>query len=291
MNSNEKMKKGQILIITLLVLTILSILTISLVVLNNRDVGQTVNNEVYEKIYNSSETKLKEVIGILTNSNQSLSILPTNYGSSCVSLGGSIATYECNFNLTSDSDTAITYSDKITISNEKDITNYSLSKDRPLSLNLDGYAGGLRISINKAMALDFTLIYLQGATYRTLSGVYDPSTGTYNSTDPGFSSYFAPISGNPLNFNLTIPAAYSAFKQLSITPRSKAVGDAVLISVTGLDLSTYPVQVRRFYSQAYRNNDADSPSVKIVSQFPLTPQLEGMLDYALITSDTVEVAD
>ena len=60
-----KTKKGQILIITLLVLTILSIVTVSLIVLNSRDVTQTVNSEIYEKVYNSSETKLKEVLGVL----------------------------------------------------------------------------------------------------------------------------------------------------------------------------------------------------------------------------------
>lgn len=291
MNSEQKTQRGQILIITLLVLTILSILTVSLVILNNRDVGQTVNNEIYEKIYNSSETKLKEVVGILTSSTQSLSILTTRYGSSCVNLGGSIATYECNFTLTSDSDNTITYSDKVTVSNEKDIVNYGLNKDRPLTINLDGYSNAVRVGLNKAIAMEFTLIYLQGGTYRTISGVYDPSTGTYNSIDPTFNTYISLISGNPLNFNLQFPASYSAFKLLTITPRSKAVGDAVLLSVTGTDLATYPVQVRRFNSQAYMNNNADSPSVKIVSQFPLTPQLEGMLDYALITPDTVDVSN
>jgi len=288
MNKNQNLKKGQILIITLLVLTILSILTVSLIILNNRDVTQTVNTEVYQKVYNSSETKLKEVLGVVADPNKSLSSLSTQY-TTCINQGGSILTYACNFTLPSDSDPTITYTDQVTVSNEKDIVDFPVSKDRPLTLNLVGYSNGLRISTNKATALDFTLIYLQGGTYQTFSGVYDPSTATYTSTDPVFKTYINPDPIDPLGFTLRLPPIYNSFQLLSITPRLQTANDSVLMTVKAIDLPTYPAQVRKFVSQAYTSNDTDSPIVKIVTQIPLSPQTDGLLDYSLLTPDLVQI--
>ncbi len=284
------MKKGQILVITLLVLTILSIVTVSLVILNTRDVGQIVNSEIYDKVYNSSETKLKEIVGVVGDPTVSLSQLTSKYNT-CTNLGGTILTYECSYSLQSDSDPDINYSDTIKVSNEKDIVDYQLEKDRPLTLNMAGYTNNLTITLSKASAVEFTAVYDEGGgVYGSFSDVYDP-VGTYSSTNSSTRSYYTnPVPSNTNYFVFNTPSGYN-YKLLSITPRLKDPGDSLLITIKPFDYSTYPVQIRKFESNAYENGNINSPTVKIITQIPINPQTNGLLNYSLLTPDKVKVSN
>lgn len=293
---HKKRYKGQIMLITLIVLTILSIVTVTAIVLNSRDVAQVALSKKYDNIYLASENKvleLVEVFGEYESSLASLSSSPYN----CIGSQGSL--YECSFDL--DSGETLLQSD-VSISDEKNIEDFKVFKDRSIEIKLEGYRGDLDMywdkpgePLNTQASLDFVLVYRNSAgNYLSISDLYN-GAGVYDSTNiNSFVFSESPLyTGNTTTATrLSFVGAISATDYpvlLSITPRMANIDDSVDMTIIPSVSGTYPDQIRKFESKAYDPLDPRTPVVNLITQIPLYPQTMGLFDYLLLSEGDITI--
>jgi type II secretory pathway pseudopilin PulG len=303
MNSN---KKGQILLVTLLVLAILAIVVVGVVVLLNRDVEQVATNEKYQQIYNVSESQLQRIISTYADYSKPLSDIATDPGlqdivESCPVSVQTIGEIEANCVINNTEILSSEVQTDIKITDSKKIDEFSLFKDDSLTLGLSstivpsGYRNRIDITWTGDMAIEFEVVYRNGSTYGNYKDVYDAhavldSFASGGSVSAGVLS-ITPDSNNPSNkvsVNLgTLPGG-SNLEYLIITPRSKTE-ESTDISVEAADESAFPNQMRLFLSTSLDTGDESTPIVKVEAQVPLFPQLNSAFNYSLISNDLIEL--
>jgi len=308
-------KKGQILLITLLVITILSILTVSAIVFATKDIKQVAQNNQYNQSYNVAENQLQRILSSYSDPKKSLIGGTTNLTndplfysigkSSCIqnlNITNPIANTEvdCTFN------TDRTFSSFPTISvvkvtDTKDLLSYTILKDQALDINLSnsgsGYSNGINISwIQPNIALDIAYTYLDATgNYKTIRDVYDYNgslfnlKGTYVITPSGthpFSYSLTPQPGTStiINLNLSTIPGYLSSVGLRITPRMSSGISSDIFNITPTTYTNYPAQIRTFNSSTYNANDNVSPIAQVVSKINLFGQPNYSFDYGLISN-------
>lgn len=294
--SSKKTKKGQVLLITLLVLTIIGIVIVGLVTLSNRDVSQVITSEKYEKLYNTSETQVRQIIDNFGKYDKPLTTLPTVF-TQCTGTG---LAYNCTFVDTTTGNTNV--KTDITVNDTSTITNYEVQKDRSFIMQIKGYSGTLDFTWDKATAVEFSVIAQDSARnlkvvkdVYDLSGVYDGLVGDNPYSTPHPNHPFTYIVKDPSNkantvtLNMT-PAALGLGSTdyvyyLTITPRLKTDNESVRFTITGI-AGLLP-QIREFISTSVDTNDSNSPLAKVISQIPLAPQMDSVFDYALISNSAI----
>lgn len=282
-------KKGQALVITLLVLAIISIVVIGLVVVSNRDVDQVINNESYERLLNASEQRAREIIqtnGITTlpASCGTPSVLPNTTEYNCGSTTGG-----------TQNDFSGTIETKIV--DRRGVNDFAIAKDRSLDIALTGYTGELQFRWNKNVAMEFNIIYTDttGATQSIkdvydLSGVYDslvsddPNNDTQNIHDFNFQVLDTTSLPRSTKFTISSISGISLGNTVSlrVTPRSKTTGDIVNITVNAGSPSSFPFQIREFVITSIDSNNASSPLATVIAKVPLSSQIDDIFDYALL---------
>lgn len=304
-----KTKKGQILIITLLVLTVIAIITVSLVGLVNRDIQQVASNEQYEDAYNTSETQLKKVLDKFASPNTDISTLPTTFNSptdlSCTTptTAGRDVSYTCT--ATSTELSTVPLYTEIVVKDTDKVNQFPIYKDRTFDINLNGYVGTIEFFWDKNAAIEFALTYRDASgTLQIIRDVYDP-TYVYDSYAAISDQPYNDLTGiHPFNFrdiptradatsvaiNLseTLTLGGTAFSgttvTLSITPRMQDKYDSILFNANATS-GGLPNQIREFTSKSYNVNGGDStPVANIETKIPLSPQPDSVLDASLLTN-------
>lgn len=292
-----KLIKGQILLITLLVLTILSIATVSIVLLNTRDVSQVQNSQQYNQIYNSIENEIKGLVQAFGKAEISLNPLNTTPYSCLENIPGE--SYKCNLNLVSGN---LNLTAELNITDEKKYEKFQIFKDRSLEINLDGYKDDLDIywenpnlPLADQASLEFILIYRDASgEFKSLIDIYNVA-GVYTSPITVSSNPFVFLE-NPLypgnqfarrlDFSTTLIATDKPEK-LVIIPRMKRINSSIEIDILPTINSTYPNQIRKFVGKSVISNDPNSPVVNVITQIPLYPQTLSVLDYAILTNGEI----
>ncbi len=291
----NKKYKAQIMLITLIVLTILSIVTVTAIVLNSRDVAEVVVNKKYDEIYSASENKVLELVNIYGTYESTLASLGGDQN--CIGLDSN--TFSCNFELES---TNFNIESDVSVSDEKDIVDYKVFKDRSIELKLNGYRGDLDIywdkpgqPISSQASLEFVLIYRDsGGNYKAVIDIFN-GVGVYDSTP----IHRFTFSENPVYSSNTTTARRISFVGaisatdtpilLSITPRMNNLDDSVDITIIPTIAGTYPDQIRKFESKAYDPLDGETPVVNLITQIPLYPQTLGLFDYLLLSEGDITI--
>lgn len=300
---NYKEKNAQVLLITLLVLTIVGIVVVGIVTLSNRDVQQVVTTEKYEKLYNTSETELRKLVDAFGRYDIQLDASLTTKFTYCTPKQATVE-YDCAL-----TDTASTPNSEIrttiNVANKREVIDYEVKKDKSFVLNVTGYNSGLDIRFDRPAALEFSLIAREAAAPRNLkvikgvydlSGVYDSLVGSdpYNDTTNIHAFNYTPLSGDPavrqLSTRIIINAANIAGLAgtdvplyLSITPRIRGEVGSVKLSVVP-QTTALLYQVREFTSSTYDAQDTNTPNARLVTKIPLTPQIETVFDYSILTN-------
>jgi len=299
-------KKGQILIITLLVLTIIAIVTVSLVGLVNRDVQQVASTEQYEDAYNTSETQLKKVLDVIGKPSIPISQLPTLLNSptdiSCSETQAAQKLYTCSAVNNDFSNTKLTTS--ITVKDTKDVNDFPIYKDRSFDMNLSGYLDTLNFSWDKNAAIEFELIYNEGGEIKSIRDVYDngspriyTSLAADNPFDPlstihpfKFKNYVGKTDDRAVSIRISDIVTLSGAPfvgtpiTLKITPRMTDKFDSIILNVRGVN-NSLPDQIREFTSKTFDANGGNStPVANIETKIPLAAQPDSVLDAAILTN-------
>jgi hypothetical protein len=297
--------KGQILVITLLTLTIVGILVTTIVIITRRDFNQSANSEKYERLYNSADNNLQTLIADYSSPSSNLAALPTAGipNATCVTFSPG---YRCNFTdqaLTGD----FTARTSVFIEDKKNINDYVLKKDSALILDITNYLGGFSFSWDKSdVALEVAVIFSNNLTFGRLNiarDIYDRnSTKVIDSqVQPGFTNMFPFVqnSGNPTRaFTLDIsdifntPSAIPGYinangyipMYLAIIPRSNYALEQITIDITPDTPSSLRNQVREFRSLAEDWQDARGPKASLITRVPLLPEIPAALLNGITTS-------
>lgn len=315
-------QKGQILVITLLVVFILSIVVLTTSVNLTRDIQQRVYNEAYEQNYYYSESRLYQAAEAFksnfSNPNADVSTIdlqpflensfrdPLSEDSANVRCEKTRANnadkYNCNIeegNITTDLELEV----------KNSIEDLELNGSDAMHLNLainptTSYSGNINLKWEGNVIWSYSLIFLRNYngqyTYEVLNDVYDganlsgrsaiPATIVFtvggNYTCPGQTS--VPTGNNAMRISLT-PANIKG-----LTPDDKLVylrlrpiivgGDSTKISLCG-DTSL-PPQFVNISSQSYQKGiGLSSPTPYLSVKTPLYPAPPGIFDYVYYSNN------
>jgi type II secretory pathway pseudopilin PulG len=285
-------RRGQIMLITLLVLVILGVIISGIVIVLQRDTSQVVVNEKYEQLYNSAEANLKQILDDYATYAIPLSSLPTNF-TECLERVSGIK-YECSFN--NSNYTTFSASTTVEVEDVKRINGFEVQKDDILNLSLNNYRNNLNIKWDGDAAIELGVIYLNtSGEYKIVKDVFDPTNLFSNTTISSHSFTFSTLPGEDPNKSFSISLdnivgvdSSATLLNLTITPRMSTNFGSIRIDVEPLDLSSFPYQMRVFRAVSFDGNGGgDTPVVRLETQVPLNPQIDSIFDYSLLTDSDI----
>ncbi len=300
-------KKGQILLITMLVLMVLAIVIVGIVIVTNRDIGQVTTNQKYEQLYNVAETELQRVVakyGVSTVRLGDLSRDPDldEYITDCTPVNESLALgYDCS--VSDENALGLELDTEILVVDRKEIRNLEIYKDESITVKLEGYKQSLDVTWDQNVAMEFSMNFFidsnnngtwdQNEEIKEVSDIFD-NFGVFNSKDPTNTFGFTSInSGRGVRFRInsisTLPANYYT-RSITITPRTRENNpNPVLLSVVPSDPGSFPFQVRAFETTTYDTLDNNTPVVEVNSQVSLESQIDSIFNYSLITNGNISL--
>lgn len=287
MKTKRKVLNGQILIIIMLALAIISILLVIISRNVRRDTLDQIQAEQYEEYYSAVEQELLKII-----SGQSVD---------CGDILNDPSIIECNV-LLSNVRPSVDLNNrelKVVKTEERFFDNLVVGKDKSITIDLDnggnGYTGDLEFGWKGDVAWVINIDYMSaGLEYRTSQSIYDkfsifnegPVLNCLNFTDG--------MSSNTFSFNINQclarlaseraenPADYTALS-VRMKPIMNYDGTAELTLISaGSDL---PPQVTVIVATGDFDDDlGNAPGIQLELQVPTkNPSLE-ILDYALRTN-------
>lgn len=271
---------GQILIVLMLALAIISVLLVIISRNVRRDTIDQIQSEQYEDYYSAVE---QELFQIISGGSSDCSLADLDLNDCDIVLSSLAAKAGVSANLT------ITKRDVV------NFTNLVVGKDKSITIRLlpDGYDGDLKFSWKGDVAWVVNIDYQTAAgEYKTTQSIYDntgifdgPLINCLNFTSDGTNSF----SFNIRQCLLTqTPDPYTpiAVRMKPITNSGSVAELTLLEPTTGL-----PPQARIITATADIDDALpNSPSIQLELQIPTqNPSLE-ILDYALRTNKTVRKA-
>ncbi len=288
---SEKFLRGQILVVSLLVLMVVGIIVVSVVSIASRDASQTVTNQKYDDVYNAAESGLLTIIDKYGNPTAVLSSLSTDFPGKCTA--NNSKSYTCSL-----VDAVNNKTNVVDIQDTNVIDNYQLDKDESLILNLNGYTGEIDINWTGSAAIEFGMLYDQSGTIKIIGDLYDKvdvftSSGNDPLLDPNPQNHAFPFQQNlsgigGIKFTVSsisgLPVGATP-KSLRITNRMAGTGGNIKLDVTGQ--AGFPDQIRQITSAAYETSADIKTIAKVQSQVPLYSQIAPLFHYGLLVDSVV----
>ncbi len=297
--NNLKLKitenKGQIMVITLLVLTIITIIVVSVILVVSKDVEQQTTTQEYEKYLDKAEQTIIDTIYSFDRPDYDFSELiadPSKAGddAACSQLDKTITCTVVN----PDDLSKVT----MEISDTKDMEEYTLRKDQVYTMYLGGYNGIIRTNWTGETAMSFTLGFTRAGQSMTITDVFDSKgimtshgNDPLNDVAPGNHAFaFRPYLGDVVTsteFLLSDTVGLQAgdvLVNLSFKPIMRESNGFSLLSVKVSGV--IGDQLRVYKATAYAS-DVDqfgtTPAPTVVTKVPLYPQMPSLFDYVLLT--------
>lgn len=270
---NKKIS-GQILVIVLMVILLLSIIIMGIIAVVNRDLEQSLSAEQYETSYNSSETKILELVEKYGDVSKDLRDLATDCGAAINNV------YTCSEQT---DDNVVT---EITVEDTSKVEDFELGKDETLKLILNDYRGQLDISWTGQVAFLITLEYQDASgTYKNIKDVYD-RVSIYSQSGGASDHAFNFTTVGPQNtstrINLGSTTGLVAGDKL-VFLKLKAIMKTTFSTLLTVDgEATFPKQVRKFEGITYaESSSAKTAAPILITQIPLAGFEPGILNYVL----------
>lgn len=278
-------KNAQIMLITLLVLIVLGILLAGIVLVLRRDTEQTVANAKFEQLFNSAEANLQSVVNEVGDASEELNTLPGSF-SECIADQANIE-YTCTF--VNSEFSSIETTTEVNIENTKEVEDYEVNKDKSFALDLNGYADTIEISWDSDVAMELTFIYeTSGGDLQVITDIYD-SPGVLDTPVVSHSFTFSNTTSRSFQTNLSTISGFSGTaRTLILTPRTDNPLGSTRISLRAItNIPAFPYQMRVFTSASFDQADGSSPVARIITQIPLTPQIDSIFNYGLFTDSDI----
>lgn len=273
----NKAFKGQILIIVMLVLAMISILLVIISRNVRKDATEQLQSEQYEEYYSAVEEELLNIIN--GNSTCDLETVAS-----------------CEIDLDNLSNAAVLNRNKLYVTKDDlvEFSNLVVGKDKSVTIDLDGYDDNLTFSWKGTVAWVVNIDYLSpSGQYKTSESVYDNNTPPLFPNRNSFVNCinFTTLSTNSFSFNIgdclnsLLDPSYTTLS-VRMRPIMLSPGTTEL-SLSGVDPGL-PPQARIILATGDIDDDLnDSPTIQLELLTPLhRPSLE-ILDYALRTENRI----
>lgn len=270
----RKTYQGQILIILMLALAIISILLVMISKNVRRDTIDQIQSEQYEEYYSAVEQELLKII-----SGQSPTCLET------------VTTCEIEL-------TGLQHLDglsrRVLYVLKDEVTNFSnivVGKDKSITIPLGGYKDKLKFRWKGKVAWVVNIDYKITSTgeYKTVQSIYD--NFDIFPKDPISCLNFTPFGDNSFEFDirqcLDDRETVDPYTPISIRMKPIMIGpDTTELSL--LEQSGLPPQARVIIATAEIDDDlGNSPAIQLELQIPIQDPTLEILDYALRTNKTI----
>lgn len=288
----KSLKKAQVLLPTLIVLSVVGVLITGMIIIFNRDSSQVINTEKYQEILNVAETDLVRIAREYFNPSTSIESLVSdgrfqgllsncsfrvNDQTSKTTICKSISEQSQEKNLDTE----------ISITDSKQIIDYEMSPDQPLTIDLSGYRSSVIISSNVNTPLEISINYTLNGNSQVLRGFIDTDLLIADQATKGnIQSITSFPQTNTISLNLSaLPLSY-LLQNLQITFRSSTnLQNNVTLTVVPNNYSDYPYQIREASVRSFDLLASNSPVVNLVTKSPLRGEVAPFLDYPLLTKD------
>ena len=283
----SKTLNGQILIIVMLVLAMISILLVVISRNVRKDATEQLQSEQYEEYYTAIEEELLNII----NGNSSCNIETATPTTPCIIPLDKL--YKAS--ALNDPKLYVSKNDLI------EFNNLVVGKDKSVTIDLDGYDDNLTFSWKGTVAWVVNIDYLSASgQYKTSESIYDNNTPPIFPNSPDFDNCinFIDIPGNPNSFSFNIGDCMTFltaglpdpdYTTLSVRMKPIMLSPGTTeLTLTGADPGL-PPQARIILATGDIDDDLnDSPTIQLELLTPLhRPSLE-ILDYALRTENKIE---
>lgn len=292
-----KIRKGQILIILLITLSIISVFLLILVSNVRRDNIEQIQAEQYERYYNATENTflrfLNNQIATGESPQRTLTAQAINRDPalSCNLINGSSCTVSDIF---VDSNGVLQENEvNFLVDDINFVDDFVLAKDKTFTLNLRngelGYNGIIDLAWTERVAWIITIDYqtIEGE-YKTTKSIYShPSVQIFNIAPENNCLAFSKNEPNSTSFTISSCLGTDA---TPIEMRLRPViinGDNTTLAISGD--ATFPLQMRRVTAISNFNDDlANSPNINLEVEIPLHKSNVEILDYAIRTDNKIE---
>lgn len=284
--------KGQILVILMIALAIVSIILISVSRNARKDTSSQVQSEQYEEYYSTVEQELLKIVSDTNTVPNSCTmeslvtgecIIPVVLGAmESQSIPDAEGTPKKNANL------------RVVRQDVLNFSNFVIDKDKSLTINLSneakGYDGNIKFSWKGEVSWIVNLDYKSSAgEYKTSQSVYDVSN-LFESSTSGLCKFHTDEENTfYFSINSCIPTSEVSPEILSLRLKPVSKDTSVIAELSLLEpKSGIPNQVTIITATAeLENPQPDSPSIQLEMQIPLQNPSFEILDYALRTNKTV----
>lgn len=287
------LKNAQVLLLTLIVLSVVGVLIIGMIIIFNRDSSQVINTEKYQEILNVAETDLVRVAREYFDPARSIETLVSdgrfqdlltncsfrvNDQTSKTTVCKSISQQSQEKNLETE----------ISITDSKQIIDYKMLPDQPLTIDLSGYKSSVIISANQNNPLEISINYIVNGKSEVLRGFIDRDLLIADQEIKGNIQTITSFpQTNIININLSnLPSSYF-LQDLQITfRRYDTVQKNTSITVVPDNFTDFPYQIREISVKSFDSLALNSPVVNLVANLPLKGEVLPFLDYPLLTKSS-----
>lgn len=310
---NTKNNQGQILIITLLILLVLSIVVLSTVVNLSRDVRGRVNNELYEENYSNAEARLLQTaeyfddfysrVGANSFSTQDINDLENKLKR--IGTEGTASTPSCSPDIQNPNKIVCEVKEgeivtDISIEQKNQISDFEMTSNDVLQLNLtrsDGTSytnSPIRWQWSGNVSWSLTLIYeknYNGQIFiESVKDVYNvansTSTRAFNFSNTS-NANFAEITNFATTNDTKFSEGSTKLLYFRIRPIITSGSDATTISLSGD--GTLPVQFVEINAQSYQEGlGQDTPTPLLSIKKPIVPAPPALFDYVYYTNRSIQ---
>lgn len=292
MIQKKDLKKAQVLLLTLIVLSVVGVLIIGMIIIFNRDTSQIINTEKYQEILNVAETDLVRIAREYFDPSSSIESLVSdgrfqdfltncsfrvNDQTSKTTTCKSISTESRDKNLDTE----------ISITDSKQIIDYEMTADQPLTINLEGYRSSLNIESSTNIPVEISINYITNGSNEVLRGFVDKDLLIANQDVKGniqsITSFPQP---NIITLNLSnLPSSY-LLQNLQVTLRATTnIQGNITLNVIPDNFTDFPYQMREAGVKSFDSLATNSPVVNLVTRSLLKGEVAPFLDYPLLTKD------
>jgi hypothetical protein len=286
--TQAKTLNGQILIIVMLVLAMISILLVVISRNVRKDATEQIQSEQYEEYYTAVE---EELLNIINGSNDTCNIETATETTPCIIPLNKL--YKAS--ALNDPKLYVSKNDLI------EFRNLVVGKDKSVTIDLDSYDDNLTFSWKGTVAWVVNIDYLgANGQYKTSESIYDNNTPPIFPNSPDFDNCidFIEIPANPNSFSFNISDCITSltaslpdpsYTTLSVRMKPIMLSPGTTeLTLTDADLGL-PAQARIILATGDIDDDLnDSPTIQLELLTPLhRPSLE-ILDYALRTENRIE---
>lgn len=282
----EKKLKGQILVIVILVLFIVSTVILGIIAIVTRDVEQSLGAEEYERSYAITEDNMQKILIKYADVNIPLGQIVSEGELNCTEPVSD--QYKCFFEEDG-------YISEITVEDVSQVENFELGKDDTFKVDLGNYTGTLEFQWTGHVAMSFNLYYKKTTgEYVMVSDFYDAGN---------FVSRAGIEESHPLNLSIPQPGQnrvildlngisnslddFQNFEYLNLRAMMNEDSNTSTLFSMRSNLGL-PAQVRKVQGISFRSDNSNVNSVpQLISQIPLAGKDPSVLFYVLRSNQIV----